>query len=632
VTFDPMHFRWEDVVTDLTCKLPEYFNIRHTERGVQSRRTKKVGTNLHCIMAFKKLEEKIPQTSSGGITLNFSPPQKQHSPENFVDETASEDLDSSDSDYPLSEDINRETPLAEKLGINLRVPPPELKCVSEDIEGVDSSWLVIEEVDALMPARSSENDHESSDSSASLTHKQRGTFKKIKESDNQSSLDVPTLSVSGMDTSQIDIEEVDVPLQTHSTEIDPARIHKWKGTFTKRKKESGDQSTQDVPRNQSSLDVSTSSGVDTRQFDVEEADAPLQTHKTEIDPGNSAAVIHKRTGTFTKRKKESNNQSSQDVQTSSVDRGSQVGSPLIPSAYLVAPKIQVTDTSRSDSSDDAATPTPSPSRIKRTGTFTKKRSALSPTKQESPQPKPKLELLPTKTANPGEDTSLPSPASETSEEGGDSSVEVVNLPASPLKRSGTFKKERPSIRPEDATELFANSYSPEQLSDDDGLINQPASPLRRSGTFRKERPSIKPEDAENKTELFCHLYSPEQLSKDDELNVDINLPASPLKRSGTFKKERPSIRPDDAGDRSELFVHSYCPEQVSDDDESNVDLDDTLKAEDFPDAQISGDSDSESSTEETPVVHDCLSAGGSNLKRSGTFTKKQPCLSDRPVV
>ena len=47
--------RWSDIVIDLNCQSPAYFNIRHTERGVQHRKTKKSGGNLHCILAFKKL-------------------------------------------------------------------------------------------------------------------------------------------------------------------------------------------------------------------------------------------------------------------------------------------------------------------------------------------------------------------------------------------------------------------------------------------------------------------------------------------------------------------------------------------------------------------------------------------------
>ncbi|MEQ2165832.1 hypothetical protein GOODEAATRI_021263 [Goodea atripinnis] len=47
--------KWLDIVTDLNTQNPEYLDIRHTERGLQCRKTKKVGGNLHCIMAFQRV-------------------------------------------------------------------------------------------------------------------------------------------------------------------------------------------------------------------------------------------------------------------------------------------------------------------------------------------------------------------------------------------------------------------------------------------------------------------------------------------------------------------------------------------------------------------------------------------------
>ncbi|CAL8255701.1 unnamed protein product [Merluccius merluccius] len=47
--------KWADIVTDLNTQNPEYLDIRHTERGIQNRKTKKVGGNLHCIMAFQRV-------------------------------------------------------------------------------------------------------------------------------------------------------------------------------------------------------------------------------------------------------------------------------------------------------------------------------------------------------------------------------------------------------------------------------------------------------------------------------------------------------------------------------------------------------------------------------------------------
>ncbi|XP_063316081.1 basic immunoglobulin-like variable motif-containing protein [Pelobates fuscus] len=47
--------KWADIVTDLNTQNPDFFDIRHTERGLQCRKTKKTGGNLHCLMAFQKL-------------------------------------------------------------------------------------------------------------------------------------------------------------------------------------------------------------------------------------------------------------------------------------------------------------------------------------------------------------------------------------------------------------------------------------------------------------------------------------------------------------------------------------------------------------------------------------------------
>uniref|UniRef100_A0A673CL81 Basic, immunoglobulin-like variable motif containing n=1 Tax=Sphaeramia orbicularis TaxID=375764 RepID=A0A673CL81_9TELE len=47
--------KWLDIVTDLNTQNPDYLDIRHTDRGIQRRKTKKVGGNLHCIMAFQRV-------------------------------------------------------------------------------------------------------------------------------------------------------------------------------------------------------------------------------------------------------------------------------------------------------------------------------------------------------------------------------------------------------------------------------------------------------------------------------------------------------------------------------------------------------------------------------------------------
>eukprot|EP00118_Oscarella_pearsei_P026374 m.309819 g.309819 ORF g.309819 m.309819 type:complete len:373 (+) comp48071_c0_seq1:59-1177(+) len=50
--------KWSDICIDLDCQNPEYFDIRHVERGVCRRKTTKVGGNLHGILAFQYLSSK----------------------------------------------------------------------------------------------------------------------------------------------------------------------------------------------------------------------------------------------------------------------------------------------------------------------------------------------------------------------------------------------------------------------------------------------------------------------------------------------------------------------------------------------------------------------------------------------
>ncbi|XP_048449287.1 basic immunoglobulin-like variable motif-containing protein [Rhincodon typus] len=47
--------KWADIVIDLNTQNPEYLDIRNPEKGIQYRKTKKVGGNLHCIITFQKL-------------------------------------------------------------------------------------------------------------------------------------------------------------------------------------------------------------------------------------------------------------------------------------------------------------------------------------------------------------------------------------------------------------------------------------------------------------------------------------------------------------------------------------------------------------------------------------------------
>ena len=62
--------RWEDIAADLNCQMPQCINIRKLNMGVQTRKTKKVGGNLHCIMAFQKSNWQGGNKSAQKTTLS----------------------------------------------------------------------------------------------------------------------------------------------------------------------------------------------------------------------------------------------------------------------------------------------------------------------------------------------------------------------------------------------------------------------------------------------------------------------------------------------------------------------------------------------------------------------------------
>ena len=72
--------------------MPKYFNIRHTERGIVSKNSKRTGKNLHCIMAFKKLQDSL-------INVLFD---NVDSEDDMSLHSEIEELDSSDSDASTS--------------------------------------------------------------------------------------------------------------------------------------------------------------------------------------------------------------------------------------------------------------------------------------------------------------------------------------------------------------------------------------------------------------------------------------------------------------------------------------------------------------------------------------------------
>ena len=90
--------RWSDIVKDLNCKSPEIFNIRHTEKGVRIRHTKRKGGNIHCIMAFKRIQDSPSLTSFLSLDAADGADDRVDAGER-VSLSEVEDLNSSDSDF-----------------------------------------------------------------------------------------------------------------------------------------------------------------------------------------------------------------------------------------------------------------------------------------------------------------------------------------------------------------------------------------------------------------------------------------------------------------------------------------------------------------------------------------------------
>ena len=114
---------------DLNCVSPEIFNIRHTERGVRTRNTKRKGGNIHCIMAFKKVQESISFTSFNSVDATGGTDHVDSAETVSLSEV--EDLDSSDSDFPDSEKPEDQSKNAPNLSIDFdKIEIPDIKMIT----------------------------------------------------------------------------------------------------------------------------------------------------------------------------------------------------------------------------------------------------------------------------------------------------------------------------------------------------------------------------------------------------------------------------------------------------------------------------------------------------------------------
>ena len=221
--------RWDHIVQDLTCESPKHFNIRHVERGVVVRNTKRKGGNIHCIMAMKRARESVLATMSwradGGM---------EDRDEELVSESDVEDLDSSDSDYPREEIPHRASTNASTKYLEVWTP---YEATSTNL-GVDLDSIDVGTMDT--PNACDSTTQEGAGAGAGVSIRRSGTFTK----------DRPTLEVkltrkqsTDSEHSSVDDEDsVDNP-QDHlllpvatgdgTTPTDSTSGLRRSGTFTK---------------------------------------------------------------------------------------------------------------------------------------------------------------------------------------------------------------------------------------------------------------------------------------------------------------------------------------------------------------------------------------------------------------
>ena len=117
---------------DLNCSETQFFDVRNTEQGIQTRDTKRSEENKHCIMAFKKLDHISNNSSSELTTSSFHDRTKGPVSACEQDSTASkvEDLKSVNSDFAVDSSSNAATSQDDKL-----------KELDARLKMLESAWL-----------------------------------------------------------------------------------------------------------------------------------------------------------------------------------------------------------------------------------------------------------------------------------------------------------------------------------------------------------------------------------------------------------------------------------------------------------------------------------------------------------
>ena len=351
--------RWTDIATDLNTKRPEFFNIRHTERGIQLKKTKRLGGNLHCIMAFKKQEE-VAYVTTGPVVLPEPQELQQSSSE-------VENLDSSDSDFPLStreddvviEGVDAPYGSGEALeAVDSAIANLEVMDIEDDLQ-MSSDYMYMTTHQSTIPQIHVQNSQTNTSSVATTTEKsitriRSGTY--VKQSDPLQSLE-----------------------QEHE-EMFVSPTIKRTGTFTKEKKPSVQQRSSFLSES-SDRDSGSEADLPTEPLEnmlqVPQAYAADVSSESDSEvPALSTGGAIRRRGTFTKENKPSVQQRSSLLSESSEqDSGSEADLPTEPlENMLQVPQAYAADVSSESDSEVPALSTGGA--IRRRWTITKEKPQI----------------------------------------------------------------------------------------------------------------------------------------------------------------------------------------------------------------------------------------------------------------
>ena len=543
-------------MTDLTCRSPEIFNIRHTERGVQTRNTKRKGGNLHCIMAFKKAEP-----SPSGFFFSVEQSISEHQPQPARSQSANdaanvvlvpdseiEDLNSSDSDYPPEviskserfrnggQEEERLTSLTDTNGKEVLEAWSSIAGVStgtaaqEGERSANNNIIKIPVVDLEMEdVDGSRVEHEGDEDPLDSTlTEEHGVFTAIVPSPPQAELDSPSsrtaVTVPPKKAASSPPQYTATNSSTTASQGSPTFTRT--GTYRKKRPtlspnrdqqqtllssssdEEGVKSPSSVKRR--SRSGGTDKGKKTFQDNVEST-ASLN---VETSPHTGGGV--QRRGTFTK-----------EVPTIRVERTRPLSS-----TSNSSDREEMQSNNDENEFEGVDFDSPFESELRRSGTFTKR------------QPQPCGQAPPSE---------------------GDTTELIVNTesisPGSNLRRSGTFTKEKPDVLITKTRQSSTSSTSEkETLSDSEIEVVPVTSGMKRSGTFTIEKQESTEDDhSVISTDLLdyeavdfddtlkdskVHDDSGDDCSEgsaDETMFLTNELAASPMKRSGTFTKEKPFL-------------------------------------------------------------------------------------------